>query len=158
MAHVGARHVKVLNLSVLTALGLAYLLTGLISIINWCISLTSANQQLYSNFIPGDLGFALVALTVGVSLTTSAYYALRGDRATHLAVVACGTWLAQGALTIQVMAAAAAVLDSIVLGEEVNYSIISEYLLRMDVILGCVVLPVSVLYTLMLKKMIKRSK
>ena len=158
MTHVGARRVKALNLAVLTALGLAYLLIGSLSIINWCISLAGANQQLYPNFIPGDLGFALVALTVGVSLTTSAYYALRGDRATHLAVVACGTWLAQGALTIQVMAAAAAVLDSIVLGEEVNYSIISEYLLRMDVILGCVVLPVSVLYTLMLKKMIKRSK
>jgi len=158
MAHVGARHIKALNLAVLTALGLAYLLIGSFSIINWCISLAGANQQLYPNFIPGDLGFALVALTVGVSLTVSTYYALRGDKVMHLASATCGTWLALGALVIQVMVVAAAVLDAIAVGEEVSCSIVSENLLRMDVILGCIILPVSIPYTLMLKKMIRHNK
>ena len=152
MARVDVKYIKAFSLAVLTVFGLAYLLTGFFSIINWCVSLAAANQQLYPNLIPGDLGFALIALTVGASLTASTYYALRGDRAVHLVAAACGTWLALGALVIQIMVTVAAVLDAIVVGEEIDCSIISEHLLRMDVILGCTILPISALYTLMLKK------
>ena len=146
---------KAIKLLLLAALGLAYLLTGILSIINWGVDLVGVNQQFYSNFIPRDLGFALVALTVGASLVASTLYALRGNQVMHLAAAAIGTWLALGALVIQAIVAAATALDSVVLGENIDYSFVDEQLLRMDVILGCVALPISVYYTLMLREMIK---
>ncbi len=65
----------------------------------------------------------------------------------HLAVAVCGTWLALGASVIQVMVTAATVLDAVIAGEELNYVTVSKYLLRMDAMLGCIVIPISVLYT-----------
>ena len=156
MSRAGAGRVKALRPVVLVVLGLAYLLTGIISISNWCCGLSEANRKIYPNLIPGNLGFALVALTVGASLIASTYYALKGDQATHVAVATCGSWLAIGALAIQILVTAATALDAIVVGEKLDHSIIGDCLLRLDVILGLIILPVSALYTSMLKKMVKK--
>ena len=156
MSRAGAGDVDAPRLAALTVLGLAYLLIGILSIANWCSGISDANRQIYPNLIPGNLGFVLVALTVGASLIASTYYALKGDQATHVAVTTCGSWLALGALVIQILVTAAVALDTALVGEELDLSIISECLLRLDVILGFIILPVSALYTSMLKKMIKK--
>jgi len=157
MAHLDIKYNKALSPAILV-LGLAYLFIGFVSIVNWCIGLADLGQQFCPDLIPSNLGFALVALTIGASLIASTYYSLRGDVVMHLASAACGTWLAVGALVIQVIVTIALVLDAIVVGEEVGYSIISENLLRMDVILGGVILPITIPYTLMLRKITKQSK
>ena len=148
---------------VILVLGISYLTSGFISIYNWCVSVANVGCPLYPSLMPGDLGLAIVTLTIGASLTISIYYILKENRIMHLASATCGMWLALGVLMIQIMVAIAAILDSIITGGEVNYSIISsvikENILRIDVILGCIILPISIPYTLMLKKLIeKRSE
>jgi len=154
MAQLNIKNIKAFS-PVILILGIIYLVTGIISIINWCIGLANLSKQFYPNLIPGDLGFALVTLTVGALLTTSTYYIMRENIVMHLASATCGAWLAVGALLIQIMVAAATILDAIIVGDSIDYSIISENLLRMDVIMGCIILPASIYYTSVLRKMIK---
>jgi len=154
MAQLNIKNIKALSPAILI-LGIIYLVIGIISIINWCIVLANLGKQFYPNLIPGDLGFALVTLTVGASLTTSTYFIMRENIVMHLVSATCGAWLAVGALLIQIMVAAATILDAIIVGDSIDYSIISENLLRSDVIMGCIILPALIYYTSVLRKMVK---
>ena len=156
MSKAETSYAKTLRLMVLIILGSAYLIVGILSIINWCFGLFEADGRIHPDLLPGNLGFALVALTVGASLIASTYYDVKGDQATHVAVATCGSWLAIGALAIQILVTAATALDAIIMGEKLDHSIIGDCLLRLDVILGLIILPVSALYTSMLKKMVKK--
>ena len=148
--------VKTLSPIVL-ALGILYLASSLIALYNWCTGLAEASSghQLYPSFIPGDLGLAIVTLTIGASLTASTYYTLKGDRVMHLASATCGLGLALGALIVQILVTLATVLDAIVVGEGIDCSIISENLLRVDAVLGYIAIPISIPYIITLKEVIK---
>ena len=146
------KNIKTINLGVLSIIGSTYLLTGFTSVFNWFMSVIGVDHRIYPSFMPGDLGSALISLTVGASLIASLYYALRRDESKYLIAAVCGLWLALGALMIQLMTVIATVLDALILGEEINYLIINEHLLRIDVILGCIAVPASIHYTLVLMR------
>ncbi len=133
-------------------LGLTYLVTGFIAIVNWYLGITGAGELLYPDYIPGDLGIFLIMLSIGFLMISSVYYWFKRELIKTLAAIILGLGLAVAAMMIQVLVNIASWLDGIIVNEPIAYEELMFGFLRADAILGYIALPLLYISLRILRK------
>ncbi len=126
------------------ALGAVYEVFGVLSLCNWVLQALLGGTGLLEEMVPGDIGLAVVLLSVGLSLMAAAYYYTHRDHVRTQACMLVGSGLGAAALLMQLLATLAAYLDGFVVGEILAIHDVATMLLRVDSLLGALLLPLLV--------------
>gem|GEM_PF-5514225 len=127
-------------------IGAMYLIAGIVAIVNWSSMLLGIEPILSIGYIPPDAGFALVMITIGITMIAAAYF--RDNIAKCLACALVGSGLGIASAFIQIAVTLAVGLDVIITWEEGDvlgtiFDVLREGIIRADVVLG---LPALVLF------------
>jgi len=129
---------SVLAITSLTALiiGIAYLISGFISIYNWFTNFTGGSSTILEDYVPPDPWLGIVLVSIGLVLSASAYYLMRGNTILSIASLLVGSIIAVSTMAIQVIATGTTYLDLLINGEEIEQHQLISGLTRVDAILG----------------------
>ncbi len=137
-------------------IGLAYVGSGLASVINWLSNWFSLRYEVLPAVIPPDPWLSVVLVTIGLVLISSAYYLMRNNTLMTIATLLIGSGLAVAVMAIQVIATLASVVDVAINGELMINQLLSG-LIRVDAILGYISTPLFILSSVLFRLMRKEK-
>ena len=124
--------------------GIAYVVSSIISIYNWMSSTFTTSNTLWPGYVPGDITIVLISLPIGIILLSSLHYTLKQDLIKSIACLLVGNATGTSAMIMQILVTLANTADAFVLGEDVSTSLILNGILRIDSLLGYFTLPLLI--------------
>ena len=134
---------RILSVAISTSLiiGIAYITSGLISLYNWSVMILAPEgmvKGILRKYIPGDLGMALILLSIGLTLLTAVYYKLRQSITKSFSCLTVGSTLAIITMSMQLLTVLASTIDSLIIGDTITVESVQLGVLRIDSLLGYV--------------------
>jgi len=134
---------RILSVAISTSLiiGIAYITSGLISLYNWSVMILAPEgmvRGILRKYIPGDLGMALILLSIGLTLLTAVYYKLRQSITKSFSCLTVGSTLAIITMSMQLLTVLASTIDSLIIGDTITVESVQLGVLRIDSLLGYV--------------------
>jgi len=134
---------RILSVAISTSLiiGIAYITSGLISLYNWSVMILAPEgmvRGILRKYIPGDLGMALILLSIGLTLLAAVYYKLRQSITKSFSCLTVGSTLAIITMSMQLLTVLASTIDSLIIGDTITVEGVQLGVLRIDSLLGYV--------------------
>ncbi|MCD6509139.1 MAG: hypothetical protein J7L11_01945 [Thermoprotei archaeon] len=134
---------RILSVAISTSLiiGIAYITSGLISLYNWSVMILAPEgmvKGILRKYIPGDLGMALILLSIGLTLLAAVYYKLRQSITKSFSCLTVGSTLAIITMSMQLLTVLASTIDSLIIGDTITVEGVQLGVLRIDSLLGYV--------------------
>ncbi len=134
---------RILSVAISTSLiiGIAYITSGLISLYNWSVMILAPEgmvRGILRKYIPGDLGMALILLSIGLTLLAAVYYKLRQSITKSFSCLTVGSTLAIITMSMQLLTVLASTIDSLIIGDTITVESVQLGVLRIDSLLGYV--------------------